>query len=1345
MNYKLLLIAFFATITGWGQLSITATGTAYTQNFDGMGSSSTATLPTGFRVNGNGATPSWNTGTTATTVAAGTSGTGALTSSSGGGTYNFANGVTASSTDRALGFLTSGSYASPNSIILRITNNTGVAISNLNISFDYEKYRAGTRAWNLTFFHGNSVNPTISETTGDHSYAVDGANAVVNPPTSINKSISLTGLSIANGTDYYLKWTSTGLAGSSNSQGIAIDNLNITAYSPNPSPATLPYTQNFEGVYNEWNLGTNSPNSWVVGSATNNGGSKALYVSNNGSANSYTEASSGTTAQTIASFQVDLTGAQNAQLAFDWKSNGEENYDYGDVWINTGGNDILLSYMDPQIADSEQYGEFFNSSTFANKVINLGAYVGGVVTIKFRWRCDDVINQNPPFAIDNVAVTAIAPAVVPPTISTFYIGSVTTTSAVVGCNITAQGTNAITERGLCVATTSNPTVSDTKIISGSGTGSYDVSVTNLTMSTHYYVRAYAITSAGVYYSNQMDFTTANIGPPTASNASNVTENSFTSNWSAVSGATSYRLDVSTSATTFTNYEAFGSFIVFDFENGLQSNPNPNLTNATNTSAYLFAYGGPGNTGLANYANDTGNGGEVKKVTGWHDGNDTKYWRVNFSTLGKFNLKLSSKQRSDSNGPKNWKLQYSIGQDGSENWIDISGGTIVVADNYTSGYLNQLSLPSQMENLSIVSLRWVMTSNTSVSNGTVTSAGISNIDDIVVYGDTPQTLVSGYDNLTVNTTSKSVTGLNPNTNYYYRVRAVAPSSTSTNSNVVSLSTLNRTTWNSSSWSNGTPTATLDALIDGNLTTSSDLACKDLTINSGKTLTIGAGKKLIVAGNLINNGTIVFKSDASGTAMFDVFNGSQTGTGVVTAERYIPAKRAFRFISAPVTTTTTIKQNWQENAGSTAGLGTHITGTGGATNGFDATETNNPSLFTFTSGAWAAVSNTNVNVLTAGTPYRLMVRGDRTTDLTTNTPTATATTLRATGTLKTGNMTVTLGSNANDFNFVANPYQAPIYANAFLSNNGLNYTNVNPLDFYVWDPNLGTRGAYSNISISNGQATGGSSHTNLIYPWEAFFIKTSMNGAASITFSEGHKVEPTLVSARTAIANQSFLKLNLKGLQTTGMWNYVDGVRFEFASQFSNEVNSEDAQKLFNLDEDVAIEKENAALFSVERRGLPEAQEQVALHVSKYRGTSYVFENEAHNMAGIQAFLKDNYTETLHALNGTPYAFSVDPAIPATTTANRFKIVFQPSALSTDDFANGLVVYPNPAQAGASFFVQGITAAQVTVYNVLGQNIPVQVKSQGNALQVTPTQTLSQGIYLVTVTTEGKTQQVKWIVE
>jgi hypothetical protein len=557
--------------------------------------------------------------------------------------------------------------------------------------------------------------------------------------------------------------------------------------------------------------------------------------------------------------------------------------------------------------------------------------------------------------------------------------------------------------------------------------------------------------------------------------------------------------------------------------------------------------------------------------------------------------------------------------------------------------------------------------------------------------------------------------------------------------------NSTTY-TSSWSNTTgPTASLDAIIDGNLTTSADLACKDLTINANRTLTIAPGYKLTVSGNLINNGTIVFKSNASATAMFDVFNGTQSGTGVVTAESYIAARRAFRFVSSPVTTTTTIKQNWQENAGTTAGLGTHITGTGGAANGFDDTATNNPSMFTFTNGTWQAVTTTTTpSVLTAGTPYRLMVRGDRTTDLMTNTPTATATTLRATGTLQTGNLPLNLSSTANDFNFVANPYQAPIYANVMFAN-GSNYTNVNPLDFYVWDPALGSRGAYSTVSISNGQATGGSSHTNLIYPWEAFFVRTSTNGPASITFKEAYKTQPNIGSARTLAPVNKFLKLNLKGLQTNGTWNYVDGIRFDFASQFSNEVNTEDAQKLSNLDEDLAIQKDNAALFSVERRLLPEIQETVSLFLSKYRTASYVFENQAQNIRGVQAFLKDNYTNTMHELNGTAYPFTVDSAVPASTHANRFDIVFIPSALATPSETAAITLYPNPTKRGEGFYLQGINTAQITVYNVMGQHIPVQVKAQGNALQVTPAQTLSQGIYLVSVTTEGKTQHVKWIVE
>ena len=563
--------------------------------------------------------------------------------------------------------------------------------------------------------------------------------------------------------------------------------LFILVYSnSNWAQVTLPYSQNFEGSTSEWTLQSSSPNKWVVGTAAKNGGSKGLYISNdNGTSNAYSNSpNQNGYSQTYASFQANLTGITNAELKFDWKCMGVDGYDYCDVWINTGGSDILISYMDPQYNDPQMYGEFWNGSTFANKTISLTSYVGGIVTIKFRWRnaYDPNLVRNSPIAIDNVEINAIAAPVIAPTIAWQSIGSLTSTSATISSNISNAGTNPITARGVVYGTSPNPTTANSVVTSGSGTGVYSVNLTGLNFQTQYYFRPYCTTSAGTYYGSQGDFYTLNISAPVASSASSIGSSGFTANWGSVALATGYKLDVSTSATVFTNFAAQTNFVTFDFENGEQLSVNTALSNSNNSGTYINT-----SSGVINSANVTGNGGEVKKVTGWDDGVNTKFYRVDFNSQGMYSMKLSSKQRSTSDGPKNFKIQYSIGQNGSENWIDITGGTITCADNFTSGAVSNLTLPVAMENLSVVSLRWVVTSTTAVNGSTLTSAGENNIDDIIIKGSSAQTLVSGYDNLTVSGTSKAVTGLSPSTNYYYRVRATATGAVSGNSNVITAAT------------------------------------------------------------------------------------------------------------------------------------------------------------------------------------------------------------------------------------------------------------------------------------------------------------------------------------------------------------------------------------------------------------------------------------------------------------------------------------------------------------------------------------------------------------------------------
>ena len=95
----------------------------------------------------------------------------------------------------------------------------------------------------------------------------------------------------------------------------------------------------------------------------------------------------------------------------------------------------------------------------------------------------------------------------PPVLSTEIVLSITPTTANSGGAITSDGGATITARGVCWSTVQNPTIADTKTTDGTGSDPFESSITGLTATTTYYVKAYATNSAATSYGNELIFKT----------------------------------------------------------------------------------------------------------------------------------------------------------------------------------------------------------------------------------------------------------------------------------------------------------------------------------------------------------------------------------------------------------------------------------------------------------------------------------------------------------------------------------------------------------------------------------------------------------------------------------------------------------------------------------------------------------------------------------------------------------------------------------------------------------------------------------------------------------------------
>lgn len=94
-----------------------------------------------------------------------------------------------------------------------------------------------------------------------------------------------------------------------------------------------------------------------------------------------------------------------------------------------------------------------------------------------------------------------------PIVITQQIQNITTSSAVCGGNVSDEGGDIVTARGICWSTNESPTIDNSFTTDGGGPGVFSSSMDDLLPETLYFVRAYATNSLGTGYGQEIEFTT----------------------------------------------------------------------------------------------------------------------------------------------------------------------------------------------------------------------------------------------------------------------------------------------------------------------------------------------------------------------------------------------------------------------------------------------------------------------------------------------------------------------------------------------------------------------------------------------------------------------------------------------------------------------------------------------------------------------------------------------------------------------------------------------------------------------------------------------------------------------
>lgn len=466
--------------------------------------------------------------------------------------------------------------------------------------------------------------------------------------------------------------------------------------------------------------------------------------------------------------------------------------------------------------------------------------------------------------------------------------------------------------------------------------------------------------------------------------------------------------------------------------------------------------------------------------------------------------------------------------------------------------------------------------------------------------------------------------------------------------------------------------------------------EVTFTKG-TLDLGTNNKFFSLLSNVNYDARVDVSDSANTAFV---YGADDINGQFIVQRYMPARRAWRLVNAPLKPgggTHNISQAWQEQGNGSNGrdytaanwsasvladsisaaYGTQITGNSSVSTGFDLSPNNQSSIKYFAgAGTWSTPLNTNATGVNSKEGWLLFVRGDRKNygEITNQYKTPTITTLRPRGQIFLGQKTIT----SSGLTTVGNPYASAVdYFTMTRTGPGL--WPANPT-YYVWDPSLGGSagvGAFVTLTwngtnftrISTGYGTG--NYDNRYIPSGAAIMVDFPAGGGTLSMNEANKNTDSNTTAFRPVRQLSTL---LQSKDTDNTVFVADGAVNLFGNDFNNEADINDARKLGNINENFCL-KRDGNFLSIERKKLNADADTIFYYMSKMQKKNYQLKFIMDNIelpSSATAFLEDTYLKTKIpvSITGTSEIEFVITDDVASAASDRFRLVFRKSVAYTN---------------------------------------------------------------------------------